>query len=258
MERCGHESLADIKIAFEILQSLVVIQLVQETSQVEQTEMVQIRNADHAKDTSIVTWLSSISAFGFTIGASNSILYCIHRITRLKPLSQDRSINLDKEANDILQMLSKDDALGIVENWQTLSKDKQIIQFHLRAFRSAACIYLYRSSFDLPPWAVESYVSEVFQSVNYFYQLGGGSLSLWPAFIAAIEAYTDTHMKMAKDWLAISTNVGIGNRYKIRAVVEQVWQIRKDISSKTSQDQGTIAVDWRVIMQNLGLDILLV
>ena len=111
---------------------------------------------------------------------------------------------------------------------------------------------------NLPPAAVALDVSNVFESVDEFFRLGGANLSLWPAFIAAVEAYRDRDKEAARRWLAISTEVGMGNRRKIIALIHHIWQVREGTAHATGQDPGSIAVDWRGIMKKLDLDILLV
>ena len=232
--------------------------MVQETSQLEKPEVVQSYDVNQTHGRTIFTRLSSLAAFGFTIGASNSLVKCISEINRLKDVCWNSPIGLDRAASDLLTKLHDSEGLGIVKNWQALSTHDQIVQCHLRAFRSAAIIHFYRVLFDSPPCSVQRHVYDVFRTIQIFYRLGGGNLSLWPAFIAAVEAYEDAEVEMAKSWLATSIHTGIGNRYQAKVVVEQVWQKREEISREASQDKGSIPVDWRDIMHNLDLDVPLI
>jgi hypothetical protein len=140
------------------------------------------------------------------------------------------------------------------------SKDDRIAWYHLNAFIAAAHIYLHRTIFDLPPSSdiIKNYVAEVFENVESFLKAGGGNFSLWPAFIAAVEANEAHHIDAAKKWLEFATSVGMGNRFKVKAIVEEVWNLREILSKETGISSGDISVDWRDVMVDLDLDILLV
>jgi hypothetical protein len=140
------------------------------------------------------------------------------------------------------------------------SNEDTVAGYHLNAFIAATHIYLHRTIFDLPPSSeiIKGYVGEVFENVESFLKAGGGNFSLWPAFIAAVEANEAKHMDAARKWLDFATSVGMGNRLKVKAIVEEVWRLRETLSKATGTNCGDISVDWRDIMVDLDLDILLV
>ena len=138
------------------------------------------------------------------------------------------------------------------------SKNSKMALYHLHSFIAATYIYLYETLFHLPPSHVRQYVAEVFHNIQAFFGLGNGNFSLWPAFIAATAAYLPADVEAAKSWLRSASQVGIGNRIKVQAVIEEVWRLRQITSVESALDLGSIIVDWRDVMHKLDLDILLV
>lgn len=130
--------------------------------------------------------------------------------------------------------------------------------YHVNAFISATYVYLYRSIYNLSPCDVRLFVCEVFENIHTFFAHGDGNLTLWPGFIAAVESYEESDLRAAKAWLDVAASVGMGNRLRIRTIVEEVWRMRDAASRETRKDKGSITIDWRDVMQKLGLDILLV
>lgn len=128
----------------------------------------------------------------------------------------------------------------------------------LQAFVFATYIYLYRVIFDLPPQNLTTYVTKTFEHISAFSEENSGNLSLWPAFIAAVEAYTERDMNLAKDWLKHAVSFGLGNRILIENVIEEVWRRRKLLSEECEIDQSLVNVDWRDVMLDLNVDVLLV
>jgi hypothetical protein len=95
-------------------------------------------------------------------------------------------------------------------------------------------------------------------NVLAFYTQDQGNFSLWPAFIAAVEAYADEDLIAAKTWLERATQFGLGNRLYVKRVVEEVWHRRKMLSRESGIEPGLIIVDWRQVMVEFSIDILLV
>ena len=122
----------------------------------------------------------------------------------------------------------------------------------------ATYIYLYRSLLDTSPKAVKSHVRRTFAHVSAFFANSNGNFSIWPAFIAAAEAFTDHDLVVAREWLDSATSFGIGSRKLMKLVLEEVWRRRDAISRTSGLERGLIAVDWRDVMQELDCDVLLV
>jgi hypothetical protein len=130
--------------------------------------------------------------------------------------------------------------------------------YQLGAFVNASFIYFYRTVFDLPPGKLEDYAVETFENVDLFMSGGYGNMSLWPAFIAAVEACSDEVLTMARRWLDTAVTVGMGSRFTVQKVVEEVWRRRESASCELGLDRQLIAVDWRQVMEELDVDILLI
>lgn len=227
-----------------------------------------------------ITYAASISStpqFGFTIGAQKSLLECISAITtvsqqlRATPptktlLDADRTVSqvlacldtLRTQAGDDSHPEHNDDSLSGIDIDQPTPLLKALARYQLNAFIYATYIYLYRTLADAPPHRVAPYVSLVFQNISAFYTESSGNFSLWPAFIAAVEAYTVEDMKSAREWLEQSINFGLGNRLPVKKIIEETWRRRDDAHFEKAMDKGSITVDWRDVVRDLGIDILLV
>jgi hypothetical protein len=244
-------------------QSLCLIKIISDTSSLND-EWGSFEYDAVLDQEKLVASISSSSLFGFTIGATGTLMNCIADIRRLAYELQtgisDQSI--DDGAHDILVRLDQchESLINNVfsESDSEASKNGKMALYHLNAFIAATYIYLYETLFDLPPNQVKEYVARVFYNIQAFFALGDGNFSLWPAFIAATAAYDPADMKAAKTWLRSASQVGIGNRVKVRAVIEEVWRVRETSSVDTGQGVGHIKVDWRDVMRKLDLDILLV
>ncbi|KAE8371730.1 fungal-specific transcription factor domain-containing protein [Aspergillus bertholletiae] len=243
-------------------------------------------------ETSMASSILSTPQFGFTIGAQRSLLECISTITTVSQRAASGAFDTTPFAVDgiVSQILSRLEHLReqnnnhhpspiygevmpippsteiITSNTNNNNNNTAVIQddvaarYQLNAFIYATYIYLYRSLLDVPPRRVSGYVSLTFENIKSFYAHSCGNLSLWPAFIAAVEAYTDQDMESAKAWLRYSAQFGQGNRLEVKRIVEEVWRRREEvyITSGSAMDRGRVGVDWREVADDLGVDILLV
>ena len=73
-----------------------------------------------------------------------------------------------------------------------------------------------------------------------------------------MEACDEEHINAAKKYLNFATSVGMGNRFKAKSIVEEVWRLREESSTATGTSSGNVSVDWRDVMVDLDMDILLV
>lgn len=225
---------------------------------------------DDEAERSLVSRVSSTPEFGFTIGSTDSLLVCISAITiagkkmRAKSLqSQQEADLLDERLSKVFSCLDKckeEITYNICDSFDEFHDNKpQILANYQReAFISATYIYLYRVLFDLPPCSVRQYVSEVLLRISAFHSTSDGNLSIWPAFIAAVEVYTPEDIALARNWLDRTTMFGIGSRVCVRRLVEEVWKRRDEAADELEIDKGLISIDWRAVMEELGMDVLLV
>lgn len=256
------------------IQSLNIIRIIGSTSRPQLT--LDYPDSDSETDSTDTTILSSVfqtPEFGFTIGASPEILKCIAEIAQYKWTTKARENESLK--NEILVRVlrvlnrhrSCTDEAGAQQQFlddredQTPSPDLYAAReqrLQADAFFHATHIYLYRTLLRVPPVSVKEYVSKTFTHISAFWLGSNGNFSLWPAFIAAVEAYTDEDVAMAREWLDWATAFGIAGRDSIRRVVEEVWRRRDEIAVSSGYDRGMVAIDWLDVMHEVDGDILLV
>lgn len=257
------------EFAWATTQSLCLINIINETSiKNNQTIMPERNQGLRLTHTNMTSFISSATSFGFTIGATQQLMTCIMDIRQLAyDVVAETNVDIvDTAVTDLfkkLELCRTTQIPGLVSDeakYLGPSNGEKAAWYHLNAFIAATNIYLHRTVFDLPPGSeiIRRHVGEVFENIEKFMTVSSGNFSLWPAFIAAVEAHEDTHKTAAKEWLKFSTSVGMGNRFKAKAIVEEVWRLREDSSTRTGVDAGNISVDWRDVLVDLDMDILLV
>lgn len=83
--------------------------------------------------------------------------------------------------------------------------------------------------------------------------------TLWPAFIAAVESNDIELRHRAISWFAKACKKGVGNVKRAKEVVLEVWRrVDRQVSdSDLSSSHGLGPVDWRLVMEEMGLSIML-
>jgi hypothetical protein len=203
----------------------------------------------------ILQSVSETEQFGYTIGASGDVIRCISRIRRLAQLRStgERPGLVNIEAGRVLGEIRHHRLDHEIHE----ACSESLCQLHQRIFRNAAAIYLYRTVYDVVPMMLQDRVSQTLQDTAEFLRSGGGSISIWPVFIAAVEAYTDEDMAVVRLWMSHSRRLGINNRLLAEKIVEEVWRQRKADAQALHVDCGLVSVDWRRVQPELGIDILL-
>lgn len=208
--------------------------------------------------------------FGFTAGNTRSI---INNILEIQLLGERLARGVVDDFNDqvisliqaVQDPLNKEDAVcrdylpvedSVSE--QSFLKIKHLSWLHLRMFKAACFIYLHRTVFNARPVVLTRHVSAVLEAAMEYIKLDGGTVSVWPVFIAAVETYTVRDRAMAAEWLDFAMKQGIGNRFKIKTLVEMVWRQRDKYARENDVSPGLIAVDWKEEMRRLDLDVLLI
>ncbi|KAI3332330.1 fungal-specific transcription factor domain-containing protein [Xylariaceae sp. AK1471] len=251
------------------LQSLVITRIIGQTSKLE----YMARESTEDDDIMVLDPIATTPGFGFTIGAPVTILQCISRIDKFR--NQRRHGTPDTDINDILQDIisrlrqCQEDSLSTIMDLSdpldaqsneahNTSSGLNSTYYQVQAFISATYIYLYRTLLNAPPTSVKLYVGRTLEQYSQFSIFGAGNFSLWPPFIAAVEAYTDEDLQVARIWLESMVSCGIGSRMLVKKVVEEVWQRREARSKASGLDLGMISIDWRKVMQELDCDVLLI
>lgn len=258
-------------------QSLCIISILSQTTEIgheplfDQSESpTGISHAKFGEETFIEPIASTLD-FGFTIGATKTVMQCIAQITKLAHDIKQGTAPLTMDT-DIAKILSRlqafeyglqplDYSAGLFltpERLECLPNETDIVYHQFKAFIFGTYIYLYRVVFELPPQSLIGFVTPTLENVSAFLGKNGGNFSLWPAFIAAVEAYTEHDMILARQWLEHAVSFGLGNRQLIRKVVERVWEKREEVSKELDIDQGFVSVDWREVMKELDIEVLLI
>ncbi|PTB53557.1 hypothetical protein M431DRAFT_5871 [Trichoderma harzianum CBS 226.95] len=233
-------------------------------------EIAQTSNTHRRERSSITDTLlrdvSSRCEFGFTIGSSGQVLQVISNIRLLAErmatgdIPENPGELIQKYIAELTSPSESTEDFDIEEIWESTSKKDRaeyLQRLHLRLFRNAAIIYLFRTVLNVPPQGVVKYVSTVLQDTLSFIQLHGGAVSMWPVFIAAVEAYEVKDQQIVEQWFDISGQLGIQNRRTAREVIRAVWEKRSQEAKNRGLKQSQIAIDWREVQQFLGLDLLL-
>jgi hypothetical protein len=251
------------------IQSLNIIKVISETSDV--VEPNHNSNCRTIQGNNLALDLvSSTLDFGFTIGTSAAILDCISRITDFRKVGSSLG---DPSTSEFLQEIlarlntclrdelasfgqistERQNGIGDASTFEHQSFHSQRVSFVYATY-----IYLYRAVLNVPPQTIQDYVSKIFENVSFFSACSHGNFSIWPAFIAAVEAATDDNIALAREWLIWATSFGLGNRPSMRRVIEHVWATRETLATNYDVSRGLIAIDWRDIMVELDCDVLLV
>ncbi|KAL7941430.1 fungal-specific transcription factor domain-containing protein [Trichoderma barbatum] len=214
--------------------------------------------------------VASRQDFGYTIGASCDVLRIISsiRLFAEKMAFGDIPDNLGILIQAYLVELSPhhtkfDVDLDIPKRESFLESlpEKQQRKFldclHLRLFRTAALIYLHQAILKVPPRGVQKYVKSVLQDAMTFIHMRGGSISMWPVFIAATEATEEEDQLMVEQWLAISSQLGMQNRLIAGRLIHQIWHERSQEAISSGLEPDQVIKDWKIVQQRLGVDILL-
>lgn len=136
---------------------------------------------------------------------------------------------------------------------------RHAIATNLQLFRSGIGIYLCRMVLRYPPSAVAQQVASTLQTATELLQPldRAASVSIWPIFIAAVEAYEPEAQELADLALQASSVLGAVNRATAHHIVKCVWARRQEIATRDGCPVGEVLLDWRDVLKELDVDILL-
>ena len=140
----------------------------------------------------------------------------------------------------------------------TIEPVDPIIRTHHRIFLLGTLIYAHRQLLNPPPSVLSSYLSTLLDCVALYPTLGGGHIALWPVFMAAVEVYLPEHKTQVREWMDRADAIGVTSRKNVRRLVEEVWITREHMASDEGVKECEIIVDWKAVMNRLGMDILLI
>ncbi|OAL24915.1 hypothetical protein AYO20_10620 [Fonsecaea nubica] len=137
------------------------------------------------------------------------------------------------------------------------AEQRKFIVSNLNLFNSAVTIYLLCVVLRHPPSVVADQVSQTLSAAASLLEMDRAAVSIWPIFIAAAEAYAMEAQTLADSVLSLSTGFGVANRTLIHQVVKRIWSEREEVAARRGCDAGIVLVDWRDVLRNLDVEILL-
>lgn len=133
-----------------------------------------------------------------------------------------------------------------------------VVKCHLRIFQTGVWIYFNRTILNLPPKHFVSNVSSMLRDVDSYPKLGGGHATVWPIFMAALEAHRDNDKRVVMAWLRSADRGGVASCAVIRDFVEEVWRCRTRKAGLMGVEEADVVVDWMEVMDDTNPDLLLV
>lgn len=208
---------------------------------------------DHVQMLSIVTSVASRADFGFTAGATPAVMRCIIEITQLATRIYRGEL---KSCREVINTLYRQ----IIDCASSGSHYDHEAQLHARIFQVGALVYFHRSILRSPPLAVVPLLDEILRYLDEYRNHVGGYVTIWPVFIAAVEAYEERHQNGFEAWMCDCDKRGPSNREDIRQLVNDIWRERKLIWRQRGMtiELGSIAINWQEVMLARELNYLLV
>lgn len=198
--------------------------------------------------------------YGRTAGASSSVLRTIADVSALAAKLETTYDSGDTNAVEVplhvtralLEYQHKSLEAFIDECPQSRAQD-----LHLRAFHAGTVIYYYQACDRVSPRSLSSYVTVVLDSLRGFYETTGGAcFTLWPLIIAAMEAVDNQQQAKVMELLECAATTGMRNLVNHRWFIRRVWQTREQKRTAEGVSLDETRVDWRKIMKDSGLDLL--
>jgi hypothetical protein len=240
----------NLDIAWLTAQSLCLLKIRCDTMQAGTKTESRRSSFDFPKE--LISLVASRPEFGFTVGASPELMSYIMDTTQLAFHILYDDPESQGEAVRVLQQRLRSCSLP------NDFSNEGCVQLHHRIFQLGAIIYFNRSVLKSPSQQSVAFIDELLQHVKQYRKLGGGYITLWPVFMAAVEAYQTYHQAAFREWLDDNDKMGAASRRDIREVIEAIWRERSHLGEENGVGQGDVIVDWREVAWERGLDILLV
>jgi hypothetical protein len=237
--------------AWQAAQSLCVLKI--RTDTIPDPDVGQAHMHDYFQTLSIVTSVASRADFGFTAGATTAVMRCIIETTQLakrichSKLQSHRAL-INRLYRQILACAYSD------------SHSNCAAQLHARIFQVGALVYFHRSILGSAPRTVAPLLDQLLEYLEAYRKHSGGYVTIWPVFIAAVEAYEEGHQNGFERWMRDCDKIGASNREDIRQLIEDIWIERKLIwrQNGMTTELGSIIINWQEVMWARGLNYLIV
>jgi hypothetical protein len=170
-----------------------------------------------------------------------------------KPMDSDIEMYLSRQRERWTQQPSSEPTATLEARWRYL------IAKNLHLFKSGIEIYLFRVVLQYPPSAVAPQVLSTLQTAAELLEPldRAASVSIWPIFVAAVEAYEPAAQNLADAALQVCSSLGAVNRKTAHDIVKTVWERRENIARERNCHVGDVQLDWRKVLEELNIDILL-
>jgi Fungal specific transcription factor domain len=145
----------------------------------------------------------------------------------------------------------------------SVSRAKVLIDLHLHLFNAGVTVYVLSTILLHPPAVVAAHVWSVLSDAWAFVGISPNSekccsLTIWPVFVASADAYTPEAQAVATQiWELLSQTYGVGNRRNLKRLLYQIWAERERLAEERHCELGSVRVDWREVMREMGIEILL-
>ncbi|KAF8867366.1 hypothetical protein BDZ45DRAFT_795082 [Acephala macrosclerotiorum] len=237
--------------AWTIAQSLIIVKIRVDTMRTPGLENNQQNEA-------ISPFISAVMCrhdFGFTAGADGILMNHLHDINALESRLRHRDGGVQQYQEEIADLYQR------IQNYKLeASLPNQLVRLQYEIFRTGVLIHFHRRILSLKPYTLVPVLNDLLNSVEEYQRLKGGFVTLWPVFIGAAEVFEEDQKRRVRLWLDNADLMGAANRRDIRMIIETVWQERsrqRDFIGEGA-DEGEVMVDWREIMRNMGVEILLI
>ncbi|KUJ20681.1 uncharacterized protein LY89DRAFT_451784 [Mollisia scopiformis] len=202
---------------------------------------------------SLLSLIAYRDDFGFTAGAGPRLMRCIHDTTSLESKLWFKEPLVEKHETTIKELHRR------IQQCQPEDPETNVLaKLHHEIFKIGALIHFHRRILNFHPRALLPYVTLMLDAIEQYLTLNGGYIALWPVFIGAVEVFEESHKSRVRTWLSRADLMGAANRKDVRLVIEAVWRERSRLSCVDEKTEGETVVDWREVIRDLGIEILLV
>jgi hypothetical protein len=270
--------------AWVVTQSFVLSHVIAHTAHKPYTLAVSHNHNEDSNSENMYDVLCDTAAssrFGYTIGGTGRLIKALYRIRRLEAQIVVEAAGTATGATNSIDLSIKEEAIVILDDLHHLPDDEMdpylgsaggtrmplarartLASLHINLFRNAISIHLLSTVMRCPPSTVAGYVMDVLSDAMTFVDMSPHgkiycSISLWPLFVAAVNAYIPEAQDIAERILELFSKTDcVQNRCDTKSLVYKVWAIRIDLAEKDKCDPGDIWVDWREVMTQMNMDIL--
>ena len=76
--------------------------------------------------------------------------------------------------------------------------------------------------------------------------------------MAAVEVYLPEHKQQVREWMDRADQIGVASRTDVHRLIERIWATREQIANDEGIEECEIILSWSVIMNEMGMDIVLI